>query len=50
MMLFLKGGKIEMKREKREKMTKVLVVVMTIVFIASILPMFLPDRSCTTCF
>ncbi len=29
-----------MKREKREKMTKVLVVVMTIVFIASILPMF----------
>ncbi|RUT63990.1 DUF4044 domain-containing protein [Clostridium botulinum] len=38
-----------MKKKKR-KMTKVLVVVMTIVFIASILPMFLPDRSCTTCF
>ncbi|MCR1933923.1 DUF4044 domain-containing protein [Clostridium tepidum] len=29
-----------MRKEKREKMTKVLVVVMTIIFIASILPMF----------
>ena len=29
-----------MKKEKREKMTKILVIFMTIVFIASILPMF----------
>ncbi|MFV3013299.1 DUF4044 domain-containing protein [Clostridium botulinum] len=29
-----------MRKEKREKMTKILVVVMAIVFIASILPFF----------
>ncbi|WP_076041859.1 DUF4044 domain-containing protein [Clostridium botulinum] len=29
-----------MRKEKREKMTKILVVVMAIVFIASVLPFF----------